>query len=391
MADETVGTSTAEKIVAENTIGLLNRPPVAAVENTRQSKTQHWELLVNQADFVDSDFQLDDDEGSQEDRQETNQQVKRFFYFNPRPGNRDWADFDDCDEYNACAMAKSAEEADVILFNAARMKYVDTLPARRPNQIWVMYSREPPDLPSMDALERPDLLNQVNYSRMVYSDSTWQVRYGDLREMVPPKKNYEKIFQRKRFDVAWFVSHCERPSRRMEYVRRMMSTVDVHIYGSCGNYSCGDRGYNMGGQKDECLEMLARDYKFYLSFENTLCRDYVSEKFFNLFEGVDVLPVVRGGADYQKLFPSDIFVDAGDFPSPETLGTYLKLLGKDEKNYIRMLRKKSRYRKRRHKVNFFCDLCKRAHTGKPRHFYENFYQWVRAPGNCWQPTDLDPV
>ncbi|KAK3792402.1 hypothetical protein RRG08_045945 [Elysia crispata] len=378
---------------AEKTYAVLQRL-VNGAESTRRTGTPHQKLLFNDRHDLDLDLDEGSDDSAEksEEQKQEKSQVKQFFFFNPRPGARDWADFDDCDEDRICAMTSSVEDADVVLFNAARMKHVESLPKRRSNQIWVMYSREPPDLPSMDALDRPDLQNQVNYSRMVYSDSTWPVLYGVLEQMAsPPEKDYENIFQGKRYDVAWFVSHCDRPSKRMEYVRRMMSTIDVHIYGECGNWTCGDRGYTMGGQKDECLEKLSQEYKFYLSFENTLCRDYVSEKFFNIFEGVDVIPVVRGGADYRKLFPSDILVDANDFPSPESLGTYLHFLGQDETAYIKMLRNKNGYKKGRYKTNFFCDLCERAHTGEPRHVYKDFYKWVRAPGNCWKPKDLDPL
>ncbi len=38
---------------------------------------------------------------------------------------------------------------------------------------------------------------------------------------------------------------------------------------------------------------IQRVYKFYLSFENSLCRDYVTEKFFT--RAGNILPVVRGG------------------------------------------------------------------------------------------------
>ncbi|GFR64068.1 hypothetical protein ElyMa_000170800 [Elysia marginata] len=109
-------------------------------------------------------------------------------YVNPRPDVKSTHAFDRC-EYSACAMTKSVEEADVLFFNAARMRDF-TLPPRRANQIWVMYSREPPDLHSFDDLDREDLLNQVNFSRMVLSDSTWQNLYGHLKRRPLPKKDY---------------------------------------------------------------------------------------------------------------------------------------------------------------------------------------------------------
>ncbi|GFO26152.1 alpha-(1,3)-fucosyltransferase c-like [Plakobranchus ocellatus] len=267
---------------------------------------------------------------------------KRMMYANPYPDAKSRLNFDFC-EYSACNMTTSVEEADVILLNAGRMRDFQ-LPPRRPGQIWVMFSKEPPDLPRYDHLDRPDLINQ-----------------------------------------------CNRPSRRMEYVQRMRRAVDVHIYGRCGNLTCGGNGYEMGEKKKDCLNLLSRNYKFYLAFENTFCRDYVSEKFFNMFEDVDVIPVVRGGADYKRLFPAGIFIDASDFVSPESLGNYLHDLARDGMKYVALLKEKSRYVKSGYETNFPCDLCKIAHTGQPRHVYENFYKWLRAPGNCWSPRDLGPV
>ena len=61
--------------------------------------------------------------------------------------------------------------------------------------------------------------------------------------------------------------------------------------------------------------MLERDYKFYLAFENSLCRDYVTEKFFNalLFSTV---PIVYGGADYEAIgAPPNSYIDVRNFTS----------------------------------------------------------------------------
>ena len=46
--------------------------------------------------------------------------------------------------------------------------------------------------------------------------------------------------------------------------------------------------------------MLERDYKFYLNLENSLCRDYVTEKCYSplLYSTV---PVVYSGADYEVI------------------------------------------------------------------------------------------
>ena len=48
------------------------------------------------------------------------------------------------------------------------------------------------------------------------------------------------------------------------------------------------------------MEMLDKGYKFYLSFENSLCSDYVTEKFWKILK-FNIVPVVLGGADYSKV------------------------------------------------------------------------------------------
>ena len=60
--------------------------------------------------------------------------------------------------------------------------------------------------------------------------------------------------------------------------------------------------------------MLEQDYKFYLSFENSICVDYVTEKFYNalLFNTV---PVVYGGADYSRLAPNMSYIDIRNYGS----------------------------------------------------------------------------
>lgn len=61
-------------------------------------------------------------------------------------------------------------------------------------------------------------------------------------------------------------------------------------------------------------EMLEKDYKFYLAFENSLCRDYITEKFY-LALLYNVVPVVYGGANYTNLAPKKSFIDIRDFKS----------------------------------------------------------------------------
>jgi glycoprotein 3-alpha-L-fucosyltransferase len=74
--------------------------------------------------------------------------------------------------------------------------------------------------------------------------------------------------------VAWFVSNCGARNRRLQYAHELQKHIPVDIYGSCGTKKCPRSTAN------KCFDMLDRDYKFYLAFENSNCKDYITEKFF---------------------------------------------------------------------------------------------------------------
>ena len=69
----------------------------------------------------------------------------------------------------------------------------------------------------------------------------------------------------------------------MEYVEELMKYIPVDIYGKCGDYPCANKSGTF-----PCDYKVATNYKFYLAFENSICVDYVTEKFFNNL----LLPVV---------------------------------------------------------------------------------------------------
>ena len=80
--------------------------------------------------------------------------------------------------------------------------------------------------------------------------------------------------QNKTKKVAWFVSNCGAKNNRLEYAHALQKYIDVDIYGTCGTKSCPRHS------GDRCLDILAKEYKFYLAFENSNCRDYITEKFY---------------------------------------------------------------------------------------------------------------
>lgn len=74
-------------------------------------------------------------------------------------------------------------------------------------------------------------------------------------------------------------------NNRLEFAKELGKFIAVDIYGSCGTMQCPRTD-------PECFNMLERDYKFYLSFENSNCRDYITEKLWVNGLSRRILPIV---------------------------------------------------------------------------------------------------
>ena len=103
--------------------------------------------------------------------------------------------------------------------------------------------------------------------------------------------NYDFTQGKTDFAVA-VISNCGAPSKRLEYIKEMQIHVQVDVYGACGK-KCPFEGI-------KCKQHLADKYKFYLSFENSHCVGYITEKFFYTLK-YNIIPVVRGAGDYEKI------------------------------------------------------------------------------------------
>lgn len=140
--------------------------------------------------------------------------------------------------------------------------------------------------------------------------------------------------------------------------------------------------------------MLNNDYKFYLAFENSNCRDYITEKFFinsigHNSDQLNVLPIVMGGHpdDYRRAAPPNSYIHVDDFKSPAHLAQYLNKLDKDDIAYNQYFEWKSKPRKGEF-VNtyFWCRLCSLLHAPpnrqKPLVSYENIADWWASKDVC---------
>ena len=103
--------------------------------------------------------------------------------------------------------------------------------------------------------------------------------------------------------------------------------------------------------------MLERDYKFYLSFENAICTDYVTEKVWKILL-LNVVPVVLGGANYREILPPKSYIDIKDFNSVKALADYLLMLNSNDVMYREYFAWKKTFQVKLMGVpSLFCQVC----------------------------------
>ena len=185
-------------------------------------------------------------------------------------------------------------------------------------------------------------------------------------------RSYKGLFQRKTGLVAWVVSNCETPSHRDNYVAELQQYIPVDIYGDCGKPLVKDR--------KETIE----HYKFYLAFENSLCLDYITEKFF-LYYQYNTVIVTRGGAEYDTILPRDTFINTARYGSVKELGEHLLYLSKNETAYLSFLKNRDKYELAHY--DYECKICKMLNNpDEYRNVYSDLVD-VWSKGSCWLPDD----
>jgi len=137
-------------------------------------------------------------------------------------------------------------------------------------------------------------------------------------------------------DIAWLVSHCDTESRREDYVqalKKLNSTLKIDTYGECGSLEL-PKPEDHSSYLDS-YKTIAKDYKFYLSLENSLCQEYVTEKFFNAMDS-GMIPVVNGGLskeDYRSIAPPHSYIHVDDYDTPKDLMEELVAIAKNDTLY----------------------------------------------------------
>ncbi|XP_067657077.1 alpha-(1,3)-fucosyltransferase 7-like [Haliotis asinina] len=240
--------------------------------------------------------------------------------------------------------------------------------SRTTDQIWILHNTEPPNYIYLPLSKFNGVFNWTSWYR---KDATVFSPYGRWVPLSPQDKilhfNEENYHRKKTKMVLWVSSNCNDRSKRMNVVQQLKQYIDIDIYGKCGNLKC----------KKDCREVFD-DYKFYLSFENGYCRDYLTEKFWRPIIR-DQIPVVRGGADYKTMVPPGSYINVDDFSNVRSLAEYLWNVARNESLYNSYFSWKKNYKLVPNgwtRMNW-CGLCERLHDAEqPAQVYSDLKGWV---------------
>lgn len=184
-----------------------------------------------------------------------------------------------------------------------------------PSQKWVWMNMESPS----NSPKHSNLNNLFNLTASYRKDSDITVPYGQI---TAGKRN-DKIPDKNKL-VCWIVSNWNSAQKRSNYYLKLKKYISIETYGHFVNRRISDQDYSD----------VVSSCKFYLSFENSIHKDYITEKLFNPL-ALGTVPVVLGPPrkNYEEFIPANAFIHVDDFNSPKKLAEHLKLLDKNDDLY----------------------------------------------------------
>ncbi|CAH3904701.1 unnamed protein product [Pieris brassicae] len=237
------------------------------------------------------------------------------------------------------------------------------------------------------------LSSEVQWGYMTIRDENKQIvgpkidmNWMDFERMKPVSEDVKLKLGNKTKAAAWFVSNCFSRSRRSELTREFAAELAkydlyIDIYGSCGTLKCSRN------EEDACDNMLERDYFFYLSFENSLAEDYVTEKLLHPLKHLTV-PIVYGGANYTRFMPDSAYLNVREL-GVKKLAEKMNALIENPEDYIEYFRWTNHYSYHTKAESIetdeycrFCSILNEEDLVKRKSVYENFSKWWNPPSRC---------
>lgn len=240
----------------------------------------------------------------------------------------------------------------VLVFHRAIHDDLSNLPTSRTRfQRWIWFNMDSPT----NTRRKADIEGLFNLTLSYRRDADIHVRWK-----LTFKKNTDGDFvlPKKERLLCWIVDSNDlhtKSGERYTYYRELVKHIKVDIFHSSSDVLKGENYF-----------LTISSCKFYLSFEDSIHRDYITETF-NGPLAAGTVPIVLGPPrkNYENFAPGTSFIHVNDFPDAATLAEFLLSLERDNKAYMRFFKWRQFYTARRHlteeKQEFAHAICLACH------------------------------
>ncbi|XP_051906773.1 alpha-(1,3)-fucosyltransferase 7 [Hippocampus zosterae] len=266
--------------------------------------------------------------------------------------------------------------ADVVVFhNRELITGQEKLPMdlpRPPGQRWVWMSLESP-VHNGDLRKFAGIFNlTMNYRR----DADISIPYGERLAKKPEEGEnpVQTNTGNKSILACWVVSNYASSYRRSKVHKELSAIVPVKVYG---------RWTNIPLTSAELIPTISHCY-FYLAFENSEAKDYITEKLWKNAYQSGAVPVVLGAPvqDYEAVAPPHSFIHVDEFASVKELAVYLQQVAGDQKLYSEYFQWKRNW-KTKLTADWnerLCKICSHFDSLPPNKVYADLAAWDHATG-----------
>ncbi|KAI6213036.1 Alpha-(1,3)-fucosyltransferase C [Aphelenchoides besseyi] len=270
---------------------------------------------------------------------------------------------------------RSAEDVAELRVFHERHVNVEDLPSDSPRAYNLLFTLEPPYLTYSkygDQKLPPDYFHHFASYRTSTSIYYPYDQFVSLDESTTDddqwtKAQIEEKLKLKKIPVLIAMSNCNSDAKRHVYVRELQKHIEITRVGACdGTIHCTKDPPGHALRKDmECMQHLNEAHYFYLAFENSVCPELLTEKFWRLRQLI--VPIVLTRSVIPQHIPNDTFIAANDFESSFALAAYLKWLIGNPKEYQKYFEWTKRFRRTpltEAEINVGCQLCKLAYENR---------------------------
>ncbi|XP_037632746.1 alpha-(1,3)-fucosyltransferase 7 [Sebastes umbrosus] len=260
--------------------------------------------------------------------------------------------------------------ADVVVFHHHELRGgLSSLPLhldRPASQHWVWLSMEPP----VNNGNLTQFAGLFNWTMSYRRDADIFIPYG--KTMVGGDKLGFPAASNRSCLVSWMVSKYKPHQVRAGVYQSLKNQIPIEVYGKWNRKPLSAK---------KLLPTIAKCI-FYLSFENSEAKDYISEKLWRNAFQAGAVPVVLGPsrATYEALAPPGSFIHVADFKSTADLAAYMKHVAADRQAYEKYFQWHHTHRIKTYTDwrERLCQICVQYPSLPANKVYQDLESWVNS-------------